>query len=232
VKDGRKEPQPTPARDAAPHGTPARTGRISAIVLEKTRTEHRAAIYVDDRLAAYARPRDAQGLAAGDTVTEQSLNSLQQGYQDQGAYLQAIRFLGPRDRSTREVRRHLHAKGWNGPACDRAVAKLEAEGYLDDRAFARKWVAFRARTSPRSRRTLIQELNQKGIARETVTEAVANVDEDALALACAQKKIRHWQRYAGDERFKRIAAFLQRKGFPADVCRNTARIVTATAQND
>ena len=206
-------------------------GRISAIRLETSGRVQRAAVYVDDRLAAYALPSEVRGLTAGEMVHGEQLRKLQEHY-ERGAYLQAIRFLGRRDRSVQEVRQHLQAKGWDEPARERAVNRLRHERLLEDKGFAQKWVDYRIRTAPRSRRMMIRELEQKGVARETIHEVLAAVDESALALACAQKKIRQWQRYAADERRQRITVFLQRKGFPYGLCRETARKMADDGQGD
>ena len=205
--------------------------RITAVVPEKSGTVRRTAIHVDGRMAIYARPPDAEGLAAGDRIQDDQLKRLQARY-ERGAYLQAGRFLGRRDRSVHEVRQHLQAKGWDESACVRALEKLNQEGLVGDQDLAYKWIDYRARTSPRSRRAMIQELQRRGIDREIVHKAVAPMDEKALALACARKKQRQWQRYPEDERLRRIMAFLQRKGFPYAVCRETARILTGNAPDD
>jgi regulatory protein len=207
------------------------TERISAIRLETSGSVKRAAVYVDDCLATYALPGDVNGLETGEPVQREQLRQLRERYQ-RGAYLQAIRFLARRDRSVWEVRQHLQAKGWDEAACERAVSRLRQEGFLADKALARKWVDYRARTAPRSRRVMIRELEQKGIDRQIISEAVATMDEGALARACAQKKIRQWQRYAGEERRQRIMVFLQRKGFPYAICRETARTMSEDGQND
>jgi regulatory protein len=206
-------------------------GRISAIRLETSGRVKRAAVYVDDRLAVYALPGEVQNLVIGEVVRGEELRQLQEGYQ-KGAYLQAVRFLARRDRSVREVQRHLYAKGWDEAACEHAVNRLQQERFLDDKALARKWVDYRARTAPRSRRVMMRELEQKGLDRQIIGDAVASMDEEALSLSCAQKKARQWQRFAGDERRQRIMVFLQRKGFPYAVCRETARRMIADGQDD
>jgi regulatory protein len=206
-------------------------GRISAIQLERSGSIQRAAVYVDDRLATYALPSAVKGFETGQTIYREQLRTLREHY-ERSAYLQAIRFLSRRDRSVREVQQHLRTKGWDGPACERAVDKLRQAGFLEDKVFAQKWVDYRARTAPRSCRVMAQELEQKGIARETIHDALAAMDEKALALACAKKKMRQWQRYAGDERRKRIMVFLQRKGFPYIVCRETAQKMVDAGQDD
>ena len=105
-------------------------------------------------------------------------------------------------------------KGGIAEAAHQAIERLKQEGYVDDRLFAQQWIDYRCRTAPRSRMAIMQELKQKGIARETILSAVATMDEAALALDCAQKKARQWRRYDGVQKEQRIAAFLQRKGFP------------------
>ena len=205
---------------------------ITSIRMETTPLMKRAVIFVDSRQAAYARPRDSERLAVGHPVSDQALAELQRRYDHHGAYLQAVRFLGPRNRSASEIRHHLTAKGWNGEACQQAIARLKQEGYVDDRLFARQWIDYRSRTAPRSRMAIMQELKQKGIARETILSAVATMDEAALALDCAQKKARQWLRYDGAQKEQRIAAFLQRKGFTYAVCRETARTLARQSLED
>jgi len=223
-----------PAHGLAPEfsaDNDAGAGRITGIVIKKTPFK-RAAVMVDGHLAVYARPRDAERLHTGDAVTKGALADLHRCYQDYGAYRQAVRFLSARDRSVREVRKHLRAKGWEAAACDRAVERLQAEGYLDDHAFARRWVDMRCRTSPRSRLAVIQELKQKGVLREAIDAAVACMDEAALALACIQKKARQWERYGEDEKERRIVVFLQRKGFSYAVGRKAAQAYHDLTKDD
>jgi len=218
-----KDPLRSPPRNGS--------GRITAVEWETVGTVKRAAVYVDDRFAVYALPPEAQTLVPGEAIHPGQLTALQARY-ERGAYLQAVRLLARRDRSVREVQRHLETKGWDEPARERAVARLQREGFLEDQAFARKWVDYRSRNAPRSRRVMIRELEQKGIARETIRDAVAAMDESALALACARRKRRQWRRFRGEERLQRIMVFLQRKGFPYRICRETAGRMADDGQDD
>jgi regulatory protein len=209
-----------------------RGGTITAITMETTPLMKRAVVFVDNRRAAYALPRDSERLAISQPISNETLAELQRRYDDHGAYLQAVRFLGPRNRSASEIRQHLTAKGWHTEAAHQAIERLKQEGYVDDRLFTQQWIDYRSRTAPRSRMAIMQELQQKGIARETILSAVATMDEAALALDCAQKKARQWRRYDGVQKEQRIAAFLQRKGFPFAVCRETARSLAGQSQED
>jgi regulatory protein len=209
-----------------------RGGTITSIAIETTPLTKRAVIFVDNRRAAYARPPDSERLAAGDSISDETLAALQRRYDHHGAYLQAVRFLGPRNRSASEIQQHLTAKGWHVEASQQAIERLQQEGYVDDQLFAQQWIDYRSRTAPRSRMAIMQELKQKGIARETILSAVAAMDEAALALDCAKRKARQWLRYDGAEKEQRIAAFLQRKGFPYTVCREAACTIAHQSQRD
>jgi regulatory protein len=209
-----------------------RGGMITAITMETTPLMKRAVVFVENRRAADALPRDSERLAVGHPISGQDLAELQRRYDHHGAYLQAVRFLGPRNRSASEIRQHLTAKGWPADASHRAIERLEQEGYVDDRSFARQWIDYRSRTAPRSRMAIMQELKRKGIAPETILSAVATMDEAALAFDCVKRKSRQWLRYEGAQKEQRIAAFLQRKGFPFAVCRETARALAYPSQED
>ncbi|MEE4111335.1 MAG: regulatory protein RecX [Desulfobacteraceae bacterium] len=209
-----------------------RGGIITSITMETTPLMKRAVIFVDNRRAAHAHPCDSERLAVGHPISDQALAELQRRHDHHGAYLQAVRFLGPRNRSTSEIWQHLTTRGWNHEASHQAIERLKQEGYVDDRLFARQWIDYRCRTAPRSRMAVMQELKQKGIAPETILSAVATMDEAALALDCAQRKARQWLRYDGAQKEQRIAAFLQRKGFPFAVCRETARALAHPSQED
>ena len=60
-------------------------------------------------------------------------------YRIQYALHHAYRFLGRRDRTVAEVRRHLEARGVQAACVDDAIAELEPQGYLDDARYAQRF---------------------------------------------------------------------------------------------
>lgn len=205
---------------------------IAAIHFERTPLMPRAAVQLVDHPTVYLLQRDAVRLKVGEWMPPDTLQDLQRRYRNRAAYLQAVRFLGARDRSSKEVEDHLRGKGWEAAVCAQALAKLSHEGYVDDVRFAAQWVAQRCRSAPRSRLAVTLELKRKGVAPATIQAAVAAMDEDALALACARRKRRQWQRYTTEERRRRIVVFLQRKGFPYEACRQAAEKLLAQTAGD
>jgi regulatory protein len=157
----------------------------------------------------------------------------------------AARFLEARSRSVAEVRRRLTSAGYRSSLVDDAIERLAKQGYLDDGAFARAWVASRDRARPRGERALRAELHTKGIDRSVIDEvlsergeaaaAITTDDADAPDMASAdemaaqrllEKHRRSLMREA-DPRRRRAKAYalLARNGFGPDVCRRVAASV-------
>ena len=150
----------------------------------------------------------------------------------------AARFLEARPRSVAEVRRRLTGAGYRPALVDGAIERLLELGMLDDRAFAKAWIASRDRARPRGERVLRQELLQKGIDRTLVNEVLeerrtgeegeaAEPDLEA-ARRLLQRNARSLDRIADPrQRRARAYALLARNGFDPDVCREVAAEVVA-----
>lgn len=93
-------------------------------------------------------------------------------------------------------------------AVDEVIAKLTAEGSLDDEKFARWFSETRALSRPRSRSMLQAELQQRGLNRAAMEGAVK--DYNSLE-ACATLLLK--RRRIKSESLQDLAAYLMRKGF-------------------
>jgi regulatory protein len=131
-----------------------------------------------------------------------------------------VQFLGARPRSVAEIRRHLHGKRYDDAAIDGAIDKLRAQRYIDDLDFAKYWVEQRARFRPKGDRALIDELVNKGVARETIKAAMGEVPAESeadRARRALARMITRWQTLETGERRRKIHAFLAGRGFDYDV---------------
>jgi regulatory protein len=107
----------------------------------------------------------------------------------------AVRILAVRDHSEQELRRKLAAPvmSKNGPEAidatqddyDRVIAWCYEHSYLDDSRFVLRFIASRSRKGYGPAR-IRQELNQKGIARETTEQAMRECDVDWIEQAREQ----------------------------------------------
>lgn len=139
---------------------------------------------------------------------------LKKAKQDQ-AYGLALRFLGVRARSKREVEQYLVRKGCSLAESEEAMIKLEALGLVDDEKFAQAWVADRVALRPRSQVRLAQELYAKGVSKEISAIALSKLmpgqEVDQLKTIIARKRR---SSSAADD--KKLIAYLQRQGYRWD----------------
>jgi regulatory protein len=134
-------------------------------------------------------------------------------------YQLAVRLIGFRAHSEAELRQKLLRRGCAPDDVDAALGRLRGYGYLDDAAFARGLVARRA--AGRGAALIAAELAAKGIDREVAADALSGVDRDQQLQAASRLAARS----AGLEP-ERLAARLQRRGFPAEVIREVVAGLT------
>jgi regulatory protein len=134
----------------------------------------------------------------------------------------ALNMLAFRARSSAELARALVRKGAARPDVDRAIARLQEQGLLDDAAFAQSFTRAKVLGANQSRRRVQQDLARKGVARDVSDAAIAAVFEDegvdqrALVEAAARKKMRTLAKHEPLVRRRRLYAFLARRGYDND----------------
>jgi regulatory protein len=88
---------------------------------------------------------------------------------------------------------------------------------IDDAAFAAAWVSSRHHGKGLARRALGTELRRRGVAPETVGEALGQLDDDteaATARALVDRKLRTTTGQP-EAVVRRLVGMLARKGYPA-----------------
>lgn len=91
----------------------------------------------------------------------------------EGALQRGYRFLGHRDRTVAEVRKHLQAKGATDEIAEAAVQELLEQGYLDDARFARQFAEDRRRLDAWGSERIERRLGELGVGRDHVAAALA-----------------------------------------------------------
>ncbi len=152
-------------------------------------------------------------------------------------------FLSVRSRSMEETRRRLRHLGYPAALCDQVVTRLVELGYLDDLEFARAWVESRDRARPRGEVALRRELQQKGIADDTVAQVLASraqaaaeraptgervstdADREAARKLIARRSSSLRREDDLRRRRQRAYALLARNGFAPDVCREVSATI-------
>jgi regulatory protein len=176
-----------------------------------------------DRGRFASLPADALiglGLVVGSEIGPRVFARLQELADLEGAHRAALRALARRAHARHDLRRRLLQKQHPPAAVDGALARLAAQGLLDDTRFARDYAGAKAtRGGGRGSARLIRDLLAQGVERRVVEEAVraaladAGVDESTAVRAVAEKRAQQLSGLPAPVRKRRLAAFLARRGF-------------------
>jgi regulatory protein len=184
----------------------------------------RVSVFIDGEFAfgISARLAARLELATGKELTPGERDELAAASEVEQEYERVLRLLGMRAHSRAELIRKLQGRGVDTSVARQAVARAEAEGYVDDAQFARDfarqgrdlrgWAPARARL----------ELRRRGVAADEIDAALESVysETDLLAIAVCLARGRAG-RISGEResRRRRLAGFLARRGFATDICR-------------
>lgn len=150
------------------------------------------------------------------------------------AYVQSLKYLQRKPRTRNEIAKYLLQKAYEEDIIAQVLEQLEREWLVDDAVYAAQWAEQRVNRHYKGRRWIQQELKQKGVQEQHIADAMAAIDpeqEKESARAAAKKK---WRQTSGDSksRQQKVAAFLARRGYPTDLCRQAARDVAQDIEED
>jgi regulatory protein len=173
------------------------------------------------------------GLAAGVHIDVDSMTQLLNADDLIAAKAGAARQLAYRPRSVAEIRSALSQRGFRPVTIDAVVERFTELGYLDDAEFANRWISNREALAPRGKRLLRQELRQKGVQSDLVEESIeqADLDEFESALRIATNRFEKMAGVERDTQRRRIAGYLERRGFGYDAVRSVDRALFGHASN-
>jgi len=187
-------------------------------ITRQRRAETRYSVYVDGRYAFALTDLElsTSGLRPGQELTSAEVERYQKQEGETKAYMAAIRYLGTRPHSKREIRDFLQRKNYTDAAVDAALERLGQLRLIDDEQFAAAWIADRQALRPRSRRRLASELASKGVSREDIQVQLEGLGEEAelqSALMVVRKK-RRLPQYADPEK---LFGYLMRQGYSPEI---------------
>jgi len=128
-----------------------------------------------------------------------------------------LRKLRTRSLSVREARSALREHDLDEAASQGIIDRFLALGYLDDAALAEQLIDKATSRKAQGRQAIAQTLSQRGIPREVVDEALAQLpdDEAERALEFARTKARGLMGVERDAALRRLAGQLARRGYGA-----------------
>lgn len=151
------------------------------------------------------------------------------GHQDKVAAVRdaALKALAARELTRFELTEKL-VKRFDPDDVDAAVLELEALGMVDDRRVATLYIQRRLDEDSPSRTMLETELLERGLEAGLVStalhEAFKGRDEVGEALELARDRVRRSRPDLAPEVIRRrVFAFLARRGYDEDVCRQAVQ---------
>jgi len=129
-----------------------------------------------------------------------------------------LRYLEIRERTCRELIEHLERRGHDPAAVATEVQAAAAAGWVDDRRFAEVFLRDRRRLHPMSAAAVLRELGRRGVPAEVARAALEALDPPWDEREVARAAVaRRWERWPAQERRRKGAGFLRRRGFAGGV---------------
>ena len=142
-------------------------------------------------------------------------------------FRRAVRYLARFDRTAAQVERFLVSKGASSGQIKQVLSRLFALRYLDDRAYAARWMEATLARRPMGRERLKNELVARGcreaLAEQVIGEGLQGMDEESLARRALKLKSRALKPVP----LQRAVSLLRQRGFGEDTI---ARIISDSPQ--
>lgn len=137
-----------------------------------------------------------------------------------------LRKLAVQARTRAELERALKGREVPEEVAAAVLDRMGEVGLVDDVAFAQDWVSSRQQRRHLSRTALRRELQTKGVDRDVIDDALADVagaDEHRAALDLARRRAATMTPLTHEVAYRRLGGVLARRGFSASI---TARVLT------
>jgi len=137
-----------------------------------------------------------------------------------------LRLLSFSPRTRAQLADALRRKGVDDEVAERVLGRYTEVGLIDDDAFARAWVQSRHTGRGLARRALAAELRQRGVASETVKEAVEELapeQEESAARELVAKRMAATRGLDPAKRTRRLLGLLARKGYSGGLAYRVVR---------
>jgi regulatory protein len=136
----------------------------------------------------------------------------------------SYRYLGHRDRTVAEIRRHLEAKRVESATIDEAVAELHEQGYLDDARFAQRFAEDRRTLDAWGAERIERKLRDAGVGAEHIEAALATQSADEARDAAIELLRRRLSGPPQDDRGReRALGLLVRRGYDLELAYDAVR---------
>jgi len=141
----------------------------------------------------------------------------------EGALQKAYRYLGHRDRTVAELRKHLVGKGATEEIADAAIEELVRLGYVDDARFARQFAEDRRNLDSWGSDRIERRLRELGVEAEHISPALEATSGSEMTAAVELLRRRFPAPPETDRDRDRALGLLVRRGFGLEMAYDAIR---------
>lgn len=188
-------------------------------------SKSRSKVYIDQEFAfvLYKGELRLYHIREGEEIGEEDYRTIIEDVLPKRAKLRAMNLLQKREYTTAQLHAKLKQGFYPEEAIAEAIAYVASYHYTDDLRYAVSYIIYHE--NDRSRLRIEQDLQAKGIDKETIARAWeqwkadgGTRDEEAMIRRLLEKR-NYFEKTADYKEWNKTYAFLLRKGFPADKIR-------------
>lgn len=166
-------------------------------------------------------------------MTSSPPQSTSEAPREEQAHNLCLRLLTARARTRAELEGHLAKRGYPDDVSARVLDRLTQVGLIDDADFAEQWVRSRQLNAGKSKRALAAELRTKGVDKDLIAAALADIDADAERARAEQLVADRLRRekldHDGDDVkvTRRLVGMLARRGYSQSMAFDVVKVALA-----
>ncbi len=202
---------------------------------------NRRRVKVDGKTAATLRGSDVEDLKlqVGRRWTAALAERVQMAVATDKARRDAMRLLGQRSRSRKDLIDRLIMRGHVSMVAERIADEAVRDGWLDEQAFAADVIRGVTSRRPAGRRLVEEKLRARGVDEGVVEHAAADAaagqDDRVAAMTLARRRLGTMNSVSPPVALRRIAGLLSRRGFDEDTVQTTLeglRLILGASEDD
>lgn len=179
-------------------------------------TKMKYKVFIEEKFAfvLYKGELSRYHIAEGCEVNQELIERIQSDVVLKRAKLRTMHLLKDMDRTEMQLRQKLRQGLYTEEIIDQAVAYVKSFGYIQDEAYAERFVTGRQKT--KSRKELYAALSQKGVSKEVIENALEECyakDNELEAIKKILEKKHFLPESAGEKETAKMYGYLIRRGF-------------------
>ena len=153
-------------------------------IKQQVKRVDRYSIYIDGKYSFSLSEHELtlQGLRIDQEFDTAEFEGIKKTAVEDKAYMRALDLVARRPRSVWEMEQYLKRKSNDDNTIKTILNKLTERGLLDDNKFATTWIENRRLLKHVSKRRLKQELQQKQISNQIISEVLEQIKLNCLEI--------------------------------------------------